>query len=170
MHVVERCLEKRPHERFQTALDVLNELRSVRRMLESGVSSQRPRSDKVASIAVLPFVNRSASADDEYFSDGLADELLNVLAKIKGLRVVARTSSFQFKGTKDDITPLTKEEWETHLGMPCREDVQQMFEDKYGGDPKARLVTLNKGAKSAARSRIDAGASPSGIADFTSKQ
>jgi TolB-like protein/Tfp pilus assembly protein PilF len=55
---------------------------------------------------VLPFVNRSASADDEYFSDGLADELLSVLAKIRGLRVVARTSSFQFKGTKDDITTI----------------------------------------------------------------
>ena len=42
---------------------------------------------------VLPFVNRSASADDEYFSDGLADELLNVLSKIKGLRVTARSSA-----------------------------------------------------------------------------
>ena len=50
------------------------------------------------SIAVLAFANRSASADDEYFSDGLADELLNVLATIKGLRVSARASSFQFKG------------------------------------------------------------------------
>ena len=50
------------------------------------------------SIAVLAFANRSASADDEYFSDGLADELLSVLATIKGLRVSARASSFQFKG------------------------------------------------------------------------
>jgi len=51
-----------------------------------------------ASIAVLPFANRSASSGDEYFSDGLADELLNVLSKIKGLRVTARSSSFHFKG------------------------------------------------------------------------
>ena len=58
------------------------------------------------SIAVLAFANRSASADDEYFSDGLADELLNVLAKIKGLRVVARTSSFAFKGKSDDIATI----------------------------------------------------------------
>ena len=49
-------------------------------------------------MAVLPFVNRSANADDEYFSDGLADELLNLLAKIKGLRVSARASSFHFRG------------------------------------------------------------------------
>jgi TolB-like protein/cytochrome c-type biogenesis protein CcmH/NrfG len=50
------------------------------------------------SIAVLPFVNRSSSEEDEYFSDGLADELLNVLAKIRGLRVAARSSAFTFKG------------------------------------------------------------------------
>ncbi len=51
-----------------------------------------------ASVAVLPFVNRSHDEDDEYFSDGLADELLNVLAKIRGLRVAARSSAFTFKG------------------------------------------------------------------------
>ena len=74
------------------------------------------------------------------------------------------------KGTKDNIEPLTKEEWEIHLGKPCREDVDQMFADKYGSDPKARLVLLNKGAKSAARSRMDAGSSPSGNSDFSGKQ
>ncbi len=58
------------------------------------------------SIAVLAFANRSASAEDEYFSDGLADELLNVLAKIKSLRVVARTSSFAFKGKSDDVATI----------------------------------------------------------------
>jgi TolB-like protein/tetratricopeptide (TPR) repeat protein len=50
------------------------------------------------SIAVLPFVNRSHDEEDEYFSDGLADELLNVLGKIRGLRVAARSSAFTFKG------------------------------------------------------------------------
>ncbi len=49
------------------------------------------------SIAVLPFVNRSHDQDDEYFSDGLADEMLNVLAKMRGLRVAARSSAFTFK-------------------------------------------------------------------------
>jgi TolB-like protein/Flp pilus assembly protein TadD len=58
------------------------------------------------SIAVLPFVNRSHDEEDEYFSDGLADELLNVLSKIRGLRVAARTSSFQFKGKNDDIAVI----------------------------------------------------------------
>ena len=58
------------------------------------------------SIAVLPFVNRSRDADDEYFADGLADELLDMLAKIRGLRVAARTSSFQFKGKSEDVAVI----------------------------------------------------------------
>ena len=62
--------------------------------------------DATPSIAVLAFANRSASADDEYFSDGLADELLNVLAKIKGLRVAARTSAFSCKGKSDDVATI----------------------------------------------------------------
>ena len=106
-HIVDRCLEKRPRERIQTALDVLNELRSIRRTLERGVSpASAPPADQLASIAVLPFVNRSASADDEYFSDGLADELINVLAKIRGLRVAARTSAFHFKGKDTTIAEI----------------------------------------------------------------
>jgi serine/threonine protein kinase/Tfp pilus assembly protein PilF len=55
------------------------------------------------SIAVLPFADMSANRDQEYFSDGLAEELLNDLAKIPGLRVTARTSSFQFKGKSEDL-------------------------------------------------------------------
>jgi len=55
------------------------------------------------SIAVLPFVDMSPGKDQEYFSDGLAEELLNDLAKIPGLQVTARTSSFQFKGKNEDL-------------------------------------------------------------------
>jgi serine/threonine protein kinase/predicted Zn-dependent protease len=101
--IVERCLEKNPRERFQTALDVSNELRRLRKELERSESGAAPKAPavKLASIAVLPFVNRSGSADDEYFSDGLADELLNVLSKIKGLRVIARSSTFTFKGKNE---------------------------------------------------------------------
>jgi len=100
--LVTRCLEKNPRERAQSALDVSNELRRLRKGLEQGLPTA-PRKDSVASIAVLPFANRSASTEDEYFSDGLADELLNVLSKIKGLRVIARASSFQFKGKNEDL-------------------------------------------------------------------
>ena len=106
--IVSWCLEKNPRERVQSALDVSNELRRLRRELERSESGAvaKPAAEKVASIAVLPFANRSASADDEYFSDGLADELLSVLSKIRGLRVTARTSSFQFKGSKEDVPAI----------------------------------------------------------------
>ncbi len=58
------------------------------------------------SIAVLPFVNMSADADNEYFSDGLSEELLNMLAKVDGLKVAARTSSFKFKKSEADISEI----------------------------------------------------------------
>ena len=60
------------------------------------------------SIAVLPFANMSRDADDEYFSDGLAEEILNLLAKIPGLKVIARTSSFAFRGMEQDITKIAE--------------------------------------------------------------
>src|SRR5437660_1218988 len=58
------------------------------------------------SIAVLPFVNISADAENEYFCDGLAEELLNALAKIEALRVAARTSAFSFKGKETDVREI----------------------------------------------------------------
>ncbi len=58
------------------------------------------------SIAVLPFVNMSGDADNEYFSDGLSEELLNVLAKIDDFRVAGRTSSFAFKGKDEDLRTI----------------------------------------------------------------
>ena len=60
-------------------------------------------SSAVPSIAVLPFADMSPQKDQEYFSDGLAEELINDLAKLPGLRVAARTSSFQFKGKSEDL-------------------------------------------------------------------
>ncbi len=94
--LVAQCLEKDPHDRLQTAHEVCSELRRLRGIPGPG-ASERPSTEGVASIAVLPFVNRSRDADDEYFSDGLADEILNLLAKIRGLRVAARSSAFSFK-------------------------------------------------------------------------
>jgi len=55
------------------------------------------------SIAVLPFADMSAGEDQEYFADGLSEELLNLLAKLPELRVIGRTSSFQFKGRNEDL-------------------------------------------------------------------
>ena len=65
--------------------------------------------DGLLSIAVLPFVNMSADPEQEYFSDGISEELLNVLAKVPGLRVAARTSSFQFKGQNRDVAEIARQ-------------------------------------------------------------
>jgi TolB-like protein len=58
------------------------------------------------SIAVLPFVNMSADPEQEYFSDGLSEEILNLLAQIRDLRVIGRTSSFAFKGRNEDLRTI----------------------------------------------------------------
>jgi TolB-like protein/class 3 adenylate cyclase len=69
----------------------------------------------VPSIAVLPFVNMSRDEENEYFADGLSEELLNVLAKIKGLRVASRTSAWSFKGTRTDIPTIAQKLGVAHL-------------------------------------------------------
>jgi len=105
--IVGRCLEKEPRERFQTAIDVHNEFRRLKKSFESsGVTTARPVPAETPSIAILPFTNLSRGEDDEYFSDGLAEELLNVLAKIQGLRVAARSSAFAFKGRNASVAEV----------------------------------------------------------------
>lgn len=61
------------------------------------------------SIAVLPFINMSAEAENEYFSDGISEELINVLSRVEGIRVTSRTSSFTYKGKQDDIRNIGKQ-------------------------------------------------------------
>lgn len=67
---------------------------------------------------------------------------------------------------EDNCALLTAEEWASHLDKPCRHNAQAAFEEKYGGDPKAKMVVLNKGKKSTASSRADAGGTMGGIATF----
>ena len=67
------------------------------------------------SIAVLPFVDMSEKHDQEYFSDGLAEELLDLLAQVPDLRVPARTSSFYFKGKTDDVATIAQKLRVAHL-------------------------------------------------------
>src|SRR5678815_5434254 len=62
--------------------------------------------DSDKSIAVLPFVNMSADPENEYFSDGISEEILNALTRVEGLQVTARTSSFSFKGKNEDIRQI----------------------------------------------------------------
>src|SRR5437763_9769816 len=71
-------------------------------------SQVAPADKEIPSIAVLPFVNMSRDEENEYFADGLSEELLNVLAKIRGLRVASRTSAFSFKGKGVDIPTVAQ--------------------------------------------------------------
>lgn len=73
---------------------------------ESSIIERDTLSVQTASIAVLPFVDMSQEQDQEYFSDGLSEELLNVLAKVEGLQVAGRTSSFQYKGQNLDLREI----------------------------------------------------------------
>jgi hypothetical protein len=78
-------------------------------VVDKFVLSDRPeeiadrRVDSEHSIAVLPFVNMSPDPEQEFFSDGLSEEILNLLAKIPDLKVISRTSSFAFKGKNEDL-------------------------------------------------------------------
>ena len=96
---VERLLEKDPDARFATGALVVSALRCV----VGAVAGRSRRSDEGQSVAVLPFTNLSASADDEYFADGITEEIINVLAPVPGLRVAARTSCFALKGKNEDL-------------------------------------------------------------------
>ena len=69
-------------------------------------TAQATKQPDVPSIAVLPFANMSADPEQEYFCDGLAEELIDALARLDGLRVVGRTSSFQFKGKGQDLRAI----------------------------------------------------------------
>ena len=64
--------------------------------------------DRQPSIAVLPFENMSGDKENEYFSDGLAEEIVNALTRIPGLKVIARTSAFAFKGKHEDIRRIAE--------------------------------------------------------------
>ena len=97
--IVNKCLSKQPQDRFAS----MSELRTA---LEQ-VNTSKPAEQK-PSIAVLPFANMSRDADDEYFSDGLAEEVINLLAQVPGLNVIARTSAFAFKGKNEDIRKIAE--------------------------------------------------------------
>ena len=100
--IVRRCLAKNPPGRYQTMSDVKTALEQVFEEKAKVVAEPQP------SIAVLPFVNMSGDKEQEYFSDGLAEEIINVLAHIPGLRVAGRTSSFFFRSKDVEFVEIGK--------------------------------------------------------------
>ena len=102
--LVNRALVKPVAERYQTVTDLLGELRK----LQSSPTVATPVQPDQPSIAVLSFTNMSADPEQEYFCDGMAEEIINALTKLENLRVVARTSAFQFKGQSLDLREVGK--------------------------------------------------------------
>jgi eukaryotic-like serine/threonine-protein kinase len=95
--VVLKALAKAPVDRFATAGEFAEALRTPETLQDDGEDE---------SIAVLPFANLSTDPDTEYFSDGMTEEIIDTLARIPGLRVAARTSSFAFRGRAVDLAEI----------------------------------------------------------------
>jgi TolB-like protein len=91
--LVRLCLQKDPSRRLQAALDFRNELEEIGRNAGGRAAAQ----ETAPSIAVLPFADMSRDKDQDYFCEGIAEEIINALTGISGLRVASRTSAFQFK-------------------------------------------------------------------------
>jgi serine/threonine-protein kinase len=106
MRILNRCLEKDAADRFQSARDVAFAIESISDSQEPTTVREKTTEK---SIAVLPFSNMGGDADQEYFSDGLAEELINALAGLTGLRVASRTSAFRFRGRDLDIREIGKQ-------------------------------------------------------------
>jgi serine/threonine protein kinase/tetratricopeptide (TPR) repeat protein len=118
VRVIGRCLEKDPVSRFASGADVAVALKQLKRPASPDTAEYRQKGDTgvhpqstgaqtrqrlAASVAVLPFANLSTDPDNEFFGDGLADELIGALSRIEGLHVASRTSAFAFKGKSEDV-------------------------------------------------------------------
>ena len=96
---VRKALARAPVDRYDTAALFVTSLG------ETGSVQGKPAAPE-KSLAVLPFVNRSADADNQYFSDGLSEDLINALTALPGLQVASRTSAFRFRGSDLDIRAI----------------------------------------------------------------
>jgi adenylate cyclase len=98
--IFRHCLEKEPRYRLASARDLRVELESLR---QAGAEAPGPG---LPSIAVLPFADMSREKDQGYFCDGIAEEIINALCRVQGLRVASRTGSFQFKDGAADLREI----------------------------------------------------------------
>jgi serine/threonine protein kinase/Flp pilus assembly protein TadD len=107
--IINKALAKNREERFQQIDKIANELQELKKKMGSDkFKSKDIEKEQIPSIAVLPFIDMSPQKDQEYFCEGMAEELINALTKMSGLHVVSRTSSFQFKEKGYNIQEIGK--------------------------------------------------------------
>jgi len=105
--LISRALAKNPDNRYQRAEEMLAHLHALRhgiQLLPKGPAASQQR--RPNSIAVLPFTNLSSDPEAEYFSDGLADEVIHLLSQVRGTQVVSHTSSFEFKNKSESVRAI----------------------------------------------------------------
>jgi serine/threonine-protein kinase len=105
---VSRALARTPVDRFATAAEFAAALREVQRENAAGGSQATSETGRAnpRAIAVLPLSNMSADPENEYFADGMTEEIINALAKVPAMQVASRTSSFAFKGKEVDVRQI----------------------------------------------------------------
>ena len=108
VRILNRCLEKQPSNRFQSAADLAFALKSISDS-HTGLAVAQEPAHRERSIAVMPLTNMNSDSEQDYFSDGLAEELINALAGLGGLRVASRTSAFRFRGRELDIREIGRQ-------------------------------------------------------------
>lgn len=101
--ILARCLAKDACERYASTRELCDALDKLRRESNSGARGVYSGSSYRASIAVLPFLNISTDLENEFFADGITEEIINALSQISELHVVARSSAFSFKGKHVDL-------------------------------------------------------------------
>jgi len=107
--IINKALEKDRVVRYQSAREMVADLTRLKRERDFGRAAAAPSaaaSPRVPSLAVLPFANLSGDKENEYFSDGLAEDIIDALAQLPGLRVMARTSAFAFRGKEADVREI----------------------------------------------------------------
>lgn len=108
--IVNKALTKSPDERYQHVDEMLVDLKSLTEELESGVTKTLLTKAKPSpSVAVLPFVNMSPDAENEYFSDGITEDIIAQLSKIGDLKVISRTSIMRYKQSDKRLQEIGKE-------------------------------------------------------------
>ena len=106
VRIVGKALQKDPDDRYGAMDEAVAALEAVRKELELEDTKPLKAELPAPTVAVLPFVDMSPAHDQEYFCDGMTEEIINVLTAVKGLKVVSRTSSFQYKGGAYDVREI----------------------------------------------------------------